>query len=76
MTPFERADLLRSKARLLEARANRLREQVLLRANDASKQSALDRFITEEKEARSDYLNAKALRLYGKARVLEAGVQE
>lgn len=72
MTPFERADLLRSKARLLEARANRLREQVLLRSNDPSKQSALDRFITEEKEAEFHYLSAKALRLYTKARVLES----
>lgn len=75
MTPFERADLLRAKARLLEAKANKLREQVLLRSNDASKQQALDRFITEEKEARSEYLNAKALRLYGKARLLEAGLE-
>ena len=72
MTAFERAELLRSKARLLEARANRLREEVLLRSGDASKQKALDRFITEEKEAKSEYLHAKALRLYTKARVLEA----
>ena len=72
MTAFERADLLRSKARLLEARANRLREQVLLRENDPDKQQALDRFITEEKKAKSEYLNAKALKLYTKARVLES----
>ena len=70
-TPMEKAALLRDKARLLEAKANVLREKVLLRENDVHMQDALDRFETEEMKAKQNYLNSKALTLYGKARIIE-----
>ena len=91
MTAFERADgcrhkaaVLRAQARLKEAQAHRLREEVLLSDNDPSlhegRLASLNGYITAEKNARVDVLNAQAMQrhhqasmLEDKARVLEGG---
>lgn len=75
LSDFERADLLRAKARHKEAKARRLFEDVRIRENDSvyhtGPMASWNGYMTEEKRTKAILLSAQADRLFMKATMLD-----